>query len=165
MIFNLQGNPAAGRLRDLLLGTARASGYVGNVPAGADPARVRLSEAAIDRFLDLLPEMTGLAPERVLLVLDGRRPVLYTPDGLAATEGSHLALMRRSLVITAAASGFGVLDLEPVFAAEHRRTGRRFEFEIDAHWSGEGHRVAAEAVMAGELWRAFRASEQTAARN
>ncbi len=165
VIFNLQGNLAAARLRDMLLGTARASGYVGNVPAAASPERLRLSEAAIDRFLDLLPRMTGLAPDRVLLVLDGRRPELYTADGLAATEGSYFALMRRGLIERASASGFGVIDLEPVFAAEHRRTGLRFEFEADAHWSGEGHRVAAEAVMASELWRAFRASGPTAARN
>lgn len=157
VIFNLQGNLAAARLRDMLLGTARASVFVGNVPAAADPERVRLSEAAIERFLDLLPRMTGLAPERVLLVLDGRRPELYTAEGLAATEGAYFARMRRSLIAKSEAAGFGVLDLEPVFAAEHRRTGRRFEFETDSHWSGEGHRVAAEAVMASDLWRAFRA--------
>lgn len=156
VIFNLQGNVAAARLRDLLLGLTRSDGYVGNVRATTDPERVRLSEAAIDRFLDLLPAMTGLPPERVLLVLDGRRPELYTPDKLAATEGSYFALMRRSLIAKATASGFGVIDLEPIFVAEHQRTGRRFEFETDAHWSGEGHRVAAEAVMASELWHAFR---------
>lgn len=165
VIFNLQGNLAAARLRDMLLGAARANVFVGNVPAAADPERLRLSEAAIDRFLDLLPRMTGLAPDRVLLVLDGRRPELYTAEGLAATEGSYFARMRRSLIARASASGFGVIDLEPVFAAEHRRTGRRFEFEADAHWSGEGHRVAADAVMASELWHAFRAHGQTAARN
>jgi hypothetical protein len=158
VIFNLQGNLAAARLRDLLRGPARANTYVGNVRATADRERMRLSEAAIDRFLDLLPRMTGLAPDRVLLVLDGRRPELYTPEALAATEGSYFALMRRSLIAKAQAAGFGVVDLEPVFAAEHRRTGRRFEFEADAHWSGEGHRVAAEAVMASALWRAFRAA-------
>jgi hypothetical protein len=165
VIFNLQGNLAAARLRDLLLGKARADGYVGNVRATADPERVRLSEAAIDRFLDLLPRMTGLAPDRVLLVLDGRRPELYTAEGLAATERSYFARMRRSLIARAQTAGFGVIDLEPVFAAEHRRTGRRFEFEADAHWSGEGHRVAAEAVMASALWRAFRASGTTGAAN
>lgn len=165
VIFNLQGNLAAARLRDMLLGVARANGYVGNVRATAEPERIRLSEAAIDRFLALLPEMTGLAPNRVLLALDGRRPELYTPDGVAASEGAYFALMRRSLMAKAAASGFGVLDLEPVFAAEHRRTGHRFEFETDAHWSGEGHRVAAEAVMASDLWRAFRASGRAAPRN
>ena len=145
--------PAPSRLRGVLL------------TAIAMMLRLRLSEAVIDQFIGLLPRLTSLAPDRRLLVLDGRRPELCTADGLAATEASNFALIRRSLIQKASASGFGVFEVDPVSAAEHRRTGLRFEFEADAHWGGEGLRGAAEAVMASELWRAFRASGPTAARH
>jgi hypothetical protein len=61
--------------------------------------------------------------------------------------------MRRSLIGRAQAAGSGVIDLEPAFAAEHRRTGRHLESEgrcalaRQAPWrrrrGGDGERAVA----------------------
>lgn len=158
--FNLSAHHVINRIRWRLAGVELPRGFVGNVTAEAEPERLALSEAVIDRFLDLLPEMTGLQPARVLFLIDGRRPHLYEPETLSATDTSYFARMRRSFAAKAESRGFGVIDLEPLFIAEHRRTGRRFEFEVDAHWSGEGHRVAADAVLKSPLWQAFLAAAQ-----
>ena len=158
--FNLGASTVINRIRWRLAGVDLPKGFVGNVAADADPERLALSEAVIDRFLDLLPEMTGLPPARVLFLIDGRRPHLYAPATLAASDGSYFARMRQSFATKATNLGFGVIDLEPLFMAEHHRTGRRFEFDVDAHWSGEGHRVAAEAVFGHPLWHAFLAAAQ-----
>lgn len=158
--FNLGASGVINRIRWRLAGVDLPRGFVGNVAAEVEPERLALSEAVIDRFLDLLPEMTGLLPDRVLFLIDGRRPQLYAPETLPATDESYFARMRRSFAAKAEARGFGVIDLEPRFIAEYRRTGRRFEFDVDAHWSGEGHRVAAEAVLGSALWNAFLAAAQ-----
>lgn len=158
--FNLGASGVINRIRWRLAGVDLPRGFVGNVAAEVEPERLALSEAVIDRFLQLLPEMTGLPPARVLFLIDGRRPNLYDPATLAATDDTYFARMRRSFAAKAEARGFGVIDLEPRFIAEHQGTGRRFEFDVDAHWSGEGHRVAAEAVQGSALWKAFLAASQ-----
>ncbi|MCS6854726.1 MAG: hypothetical protein NZ523_08245 [Elioraea sp.] len=158
--FNLGASGVINRVRWRLAGVDLPRGFVGNVAAEVEPERLALSERAIDRFLELLPEMTGLSPSRVLFLLDGRRPHLYEPHTLSATDDTYFARMRRSFAAKAEARGFGVIDLEPLFMAEHSRNGRRFEFAVDAHWSGEGHRVAAEAVLGSPLWREFLGAAQ-----
>lgn len=121
--------------------------YVGNVAAEVPAEVLADGEVATAAFLDRLPEFAGLPPERILLLLDGIRPDLYDAAQLAAAKDSYWDRMRRHVAAAAAARGIGVADLQPRFVADHARDGRRFEFATDSHWSGEGHRVAAEAVM------------------
>ena len=54
--------------------------------ASASVARLRVaaSKRAVDAFLDLLPEYSGLQPERIAFVVDGMRPspalIAYQPS-------------------------------------------------------------------------------------
>ena len=43
--------------------------------------------------------------------------------------------------------GYDAIDLDPIFFERHRRTGERFEFARDGHWSGVGHGATFDAVM------------------
>lgn len=49
--------------------------------------------------------------------------------------------------------GYGAIDLDPIFFERHRRTGERFEFARDGHWSAVGHGAAFDAVMASRFMR------------
>jgi hypothetical protein len=126
--------------------------YVGNTAATADTTRMRLSELAVEEFLRELPSRAGLPAERILFLVDGIRPQLYRPADLAGVEDSYAARMRRFFLARARAMGFEPVDLQPRFIAEHQRNGAVFEFPTDAHWSGEGHAVAAAAVRESRLW-------------
>lgn len=148
---NLRGDVAVGRLRQLLTGGITEA-YVGNTVGAADSLKLSLSQRVVDTFFEMLPERSGLEPSRIVIVVDGRRPHLYDQHRLRAADGSYFDQMRRYLSDAGRARGFEVLDLEPTFIERHRSTGVVFEFPWDAHWSGWGHAVAAEAVLASNAW-------------
>lgn len=120
--------------------------FVGNVEAVAPADFLAHSKWAVDRFLDLLPEYTGLPRDRVQLVVEGVRPQLYTPESLDADKSSYWVQMRTYVLEQAQARGHEAIDMNLPFAEAYRRDGRKFEFPTDGHWNGEGHRVAAETV-------------------
>lgn len=122
--------------------------YIGNVAAEVPAEVLADGERATAAFLDRLPAFAGLPPERILLLLDGIRPDLYDAERLAAATDTYWDRMRRHVIAAASARGIAVADLQPRFIGDYARHRRRFEFATDSHWSGEGHRVAAEAVMA-----------------
>jgi hypothetical protein len=150
-----------GELRARLFGSASgeegagtdAPAFVGNTAAHADAERIRVSLAVLDRFFEILPEKTGLPPERVAFLLDGMRPDLYSPAALAVAEASYFGRMRRELVTRARARGYEVIDLQPLFVERWSAEGQRFDVEGDGHWNERGHALAAEAVATSALWR------------
>jgi hypothetical protein len=132
-------------LRDLLFGS----------PAFAqspDEIRIARSLAAIDAFLRDLPRRVDLPKDRVVLTVDGHR----YPEAKGASEGDYFDRMRRALLGKASALGYEAIDLDPLFLARHRASGERFDFPLDPHWSGNGHAVAAEAVLGSRMLRAMR---------
>ena len=148
------GKRLAARLPGAAPGGAVATPrYVGQTRAAADAERVETSIRVLDRFFELLPEKTGLAPERVAFVLDGMRPDLYAARDLRLAERSYFARMRSELARRARAGGYEVIDLQPLFVDRFARDGERFELAGDGHWNERGHAVAAEAVAASWLWR------------
>jgi len=130
----------------------RAAQYLGNTLATVDSARVANSRAAVDQFLRELPVRSAVEPARIVLLVDGIRPNLYTSEGLSAAEGSYVDLMRRYFVAKATEDGFEVLDLQPRFIERYRRDGVRFEFSTDQHWNGTGHEEAAAAVASSGVF-------------
>lgn len=126
--------------------------YVGSTLASLEPRRLARSKRAVDAFLSELPRRSGLAPERIVLVMDGARPQLYSPAALAEVDSTFFSVMRRYLLERARAQGFEAIDLEPQFVADYRRNGRRFEFPKDAHWNGRGHAVSAEAIAGSRVF-------------
>ncbi len=134
-------------------GKAAAQKYVGNVEALVDPPRLRDSERTVIAFLDRLPEEAGLPASRILFLVDGMRPNLYSDAGLQEARGSYFDHMRQYFIDQAKRRGYLAEDLQIRFIARHRADGSRFEFAADGHWNGIGHAVAAEAVMESELFR------------
>jgi hypothetical protein len=122
------------------------SEFVGNVAARVSAERLADSRRAIDEFVRQIPTRTGLGSDSVLLVMDGMRPALYSTDSLRRAEGSYFAEMRRHLAVQARASGYTLIDMQPVFAARHRLDQSRFEFAIDAHWNELAHRLVADSI-------------------
>jgi len=124
--------------------------FVGNVSARVDDSRLKASERAVDLFLERLSEKAGLAPNRILLVLDGIRQHIYDPG--KASVDSFFARMRSYFIDQASAHGFEVLDLQPVFESDYARNSERFEFSIDGHWNRLGHWVVANAITRSKVF-------------
>ncbi len=130
--------------------------FVGNTLAGADSLRVAQSQWVVDNFLSLLPEKSGLAASRILLVIDGIRPQLYDEESRRAATSSYFGIMRQYFLEHAAIHGFEVIDMQPLFINHYQRHGRRFEFPRDNHWNSLGHALFAEAVLRSQtLKRTF----------
>lgn len=136
-----------------LFGGAKGNQFVGNTASDTGPERIRLSELAMDEFFRLLPEKSGLEPWRILFVLDGMRPQLYSASELAAAEGSYFGQMRKFFMRKAAQKGYALIDLQPVFLKHFGGNQRRFEFETDAHWNELGHQIVADQVATSPLFQ------------
>lgn len=76
------------------------------------------------------------------------------PSELAGFPSSdpQIRAVRRWLERLAAREGLVVVDLAPAFRAEARR-GRRLVYPHDEHWTPEGHRLAAELLLASPILR------------
>lgn len=129
---------------------------VGNTAADVADDRLRDSERAIRAFFDELPRRTALPPGRIFFLLDGVRPELYgSEEDLNAINGAYFPRMRRRFMEEARSRGYSVADLQPLFIADYRKNGARFEFSEDAHWNALGHQVASEAIMRSRLFKAL----------
>lgn len=109
------------------------------------------SRRATDRFFDLLPEMSGLAPSQIAFVVDGPRFALYDEGGLERVRDSHRVVNRQYFMAAAEAGGYEVLDMLPVFADHWRANGARFDWPGDGHWNALGHRLCFESVAKSAL--------------
>jgi hypothetical protein len=148
-ILNLSLQEHFSKLRDLWFGSpANATPrYAGNTLADPNPARVSASFAAIDAFFRDLADFVGLPPDRVTFTIDGFR----YPEAAVQGANTYFDIMRRAFRSKAEGLGYEVIDLDPLFLAQHRRTGERFEYPSDLHWSPTGHEVAYQAVMSSRL--------------
>ena len=118
----------------------------GNVPRPGDAERLAATKRAVDAFFRDLPEMAGLAPQRILYVVDGvRYPNADDPE-------AYFVTMRRYFLERATLLGYGTVDMDSYFLPEHEANGTRFEFATDAHWNAAGHRLAAKAVARTDLF-------------
>ena len=157
LLLNLKVRSLPAALKRQLSGKQPDQGarFVNNTLAEYTPERLDLSLRAVDAFLGLLPEKSGLAPERILLLIDGLRPALYDPPQLERDAASFFGVMRAQFTERARARGFEVLDLQPAFLQTFARDGQRFEFPTDYHWNGPGHAVLAETVRGSRVWSGF----------
>ena len=145
------------RVRPDARSAAQDTQYVGNVARTVAPERLVLSRRVIDAFLLELPTRSGLAPDRIAIVVDGIRPELYDQEALSRAATSYFGQMRDYLIARARDRGFDVVDLQPIFTSDYREHGRRFEFTNDSHWNETGHAVVARAVMQTRSFKAFAA--------
>jgi hypothetical protein len=122
------------------------SEYAGNTASDASDQRVALSKAAVDRFFQQVQQL-GVSKQCIVFTLDGFR----YPDAEKRGSGSFFDKMRRYFLEQAAANGLEAIDLDPAFFRRHAATGERFEYPNDAHWNPNGHRIAADALMASKM--------------
>ena len=127
--------------------------FVGNTAAEVTPERVADSDRVIEAFLQQLPEMAGLSPSRIALVIDGPRPELYDHRALNSVADSYFAVMRSHLMDRARKAGFEVVDMQSAFIADFERRGLPFEFADDNHWNAAGHEVFAGVVRQSNVYR------------
>ena len=124
-------------------------------PARNDESRVARSKRFVEAFFELLPEHSGLGPERIAFVVDGMRPVLYDDEALDAARGSFADAARRRFLATARRLGYEALDLQPRQRAHYRKHRRRFEWPHDWHWNAPGHERCFDAVRSSALLSDF----------
>lgn len=141
VMYNLS---AEQRVHALLHGSAPRS--YAELEPGALEQRLRDSERAVDYFFERLPGMSGLQPRSVVFVLDAVRPAIYSAAEWERAQTGYHERMRRYFAARAAAHGYAVIDMQPVFIERYRRDGVRFEFRTDRHWNELGHRVVAGEV-------------------
>lgn len=159
LVFNLHALETIARLRAALRGGEEASAqpadetaadeqrFLGNVPRDVEAPRLAASKRAVDAFFRDLPESSGLAPSRILFLIDGvRYPTDHDPE-------AYFIQMRRYFLAEARSHGYGAIDMDEHFLPEHAANGTRFEFPTDAHWNGTAHGLAAAAVADTELFK------------
>jgi len=162
IVMNLEAGNIVDRLKRVVSNAVGGERhYVGNVNATTDLGRVDDSKKAVESFLAALPAMSGLAPDKIVLVLDTPRPELYAGEGAGEQETSYFSVMRRYLASAAQTGGFEVIDLEPVFALDYRQRGLKFEYLNDYHWNPVGHEVVAGAIRTSRMFGAMFGRQQT----
>ena len=149
-----------------------------DAPAGSsasdprdDPAmtdrQIAFVERVTDAFLEMLPEYSGLRPERILFVADGMRNRLYSVERSAARERLDDSTRRyfersaarerlddstrRYFLAQAARRGHEILDLHPRMRAHWRKHRQWFEWPQETHWNALGHEQCFAAVRSSEL--------------
>ena len=126
---------------------------VGNTQAGFDEERISYSKKAVDSFFDELPLHTGVEKNKILFVIDGMRPHLYTSTTLMKANGSYFDLMRKYFIKFANVNGYEVIDMQPFFIKGHKSNGTRFEFPSDGHWNKAGHALVAEKIALSAVYK------------
>lgn len=109
--------------------------------------KAALSKGAIDTFLKLLPEYAGLPKNRILLVIDGQRPQIYTGESKEIRQKTYFGQMRTHLINRAKNKGYSIIDMHHIFAKHYEKHEKRFEFEKDGHWNALAHSLAAQAIL------------------
>lgn len=142
LLYRWQVRPQA--LVDAILGPARAAGedgYAANIDIAGVFAREADIRVATDYLFRRLKARADAIGAKLQFVMDGDRAAIY------AGRGDSPALkLNRIAAETASRHGIAFLDLHPVFAAEWAKSGKRFEFQADAHWNEYGHAVAGAAI-------------------
>ncbi len=143
----LWGTVGISRIPSLLAqGFENGVQYVGNTAAYASEERLADSRRVVDHFFTELPHRVGIEKSRVVFIVDGMRPHIYSDSDLTRAKGSYFDLMRRYFLEQSHKNGYEAIDMQPRFISRHRRDGSRFEFALDAHWNGLGHEEAADAI-------------------
>jgi hypothetical protein len=110
---------------------------------------VTLSEAdaaLVDFAVRELPLRLHVPAARVILVFDADRERIYASDTPAACP-TRDTLGLQLLAQRATESGFGVIEMEPIFRAAFQASAGRFDYSpVDWHWNAAADRLAAQAV-------------------
>ena len=135
----------------------------GSIPDSPGAERLRDDKRAVDAFIARLPQVSGLSPDRIALVVDGMRPALYNASGGDRGVSSFEGQLQRYIVDEARKAGFEVIDMQPIFVEHFGQHRARFEYPIDDdRWNELAHRLAAEALAGSRIVAAVRADAMEA---
>lgn len=118
--------------------------------SAAETSATTVSEAQKTRLMTYyfseLRNIKAANTLKVTLLLDGHRKAIYSDT----KDQTHLPYLedRNAVISMATASGFKVVDMQPVFEnhwAEHKE--RMDYLPADWHWNPVAHRLAAEALL------------------
>lgn len=115
-----------------------------------DAERVTDGRQAISAFFGALPGRTGLAPERILFVVDSVRPNIYSDEG--AGRDSYFGVLRDDFMAEARKRGYETIDLNPSFEAAYRENRQHLNIPGEEHWNSAGHAIIADAVAHSTLF-------------
>lgn len=120
----------------------RRAALAGSANSGGGGEVVDLTPAASRCFLQLVGDMTGLPKDRLVFVINGDTPSVYSGKPVKRRDIDDFADL-------AEAAGYPVIRMQEVFQRDYAVAHSRFDFRpIDAHWNERAHRLAAEAVAA-----------------
>ncbi len=155
LFFNLKASHAYSRMKQKFMQQKNEeTHYIANVEAHAEDEKLFDSYKAIAAFLTLLPDYSGLSPEKIILSVDAPRSFIYNPQ--YKTENKiYFEQTRDYLMNEARDMGYTVVDTLPAFKAHYAEHKERFEFESDWHWNGLGHDVVSEAIFKTDAFQNF----------
>jgi hypothetical protein len=129
-----------------------ATDFFGHTRGEAPPERMAAAEGAIAAFLGDLPAYSGLAPDRILFLVDGFRYPPADPNEAMRRRSSFFHIARQRFLQAARSGGYEAIDLDEYFFAT---PGQAFEFATDGHWNGQGHALAHRAASTSRLHRSL----------
>jgi hypothetical protein len=104
-------------------------------------------ERLLDAYIELLPSQWRVPRQRIVLVFDSPRKLIYQPELARWTCPTRNSLANQRLQRRALAAGLQVVDTLPIFEQHYRTTGRPVDFlPVDGHWNGLGHGLVADVV-------------------
>ncbi len=129
--------------------------YVGNTKAAVSSQERTDSKRVVQEFFRLLPKYSGLNPSRILFIVDGMRPHLYSEEDFKVAYGSYFDIMRNYFMSSAQEQDYEIIDMQPLFMEHHKKTGERFEYPTDGHWNEIAHGLAARYVRSSNVFNQF----------
>jgi hypothetical protein len=148
--YVMQNIEAGQRLDQLLRGFQNKTPKTES--AEALEKRLADSKRVIDIFFEQLPARTGLAPERVVFVVDPLRRAIDSPDAWAEAQKGFYGRIPQYFAEQARARGYEVIDLRPAFV-QSTKLGRIIEVApTDSHWSAIGHQLVAEELARSKVF-------------
>jgi hypothetical protein len=127
--------------------------YVGNTSSEANEIRLNDSKRAVEIFFSELSKLSSINKSKILFVIDGARPHIYSNEELASVKGSYFEIMRDYFMENCLKENYEYIDMQEIFVARHSQDGSRFEFPTDGHWNSLGHELAARAIASSRVFK------------
>ena len=145
LLFNLQAASLIDKVKQRWTtkeGSNSSATYVANVKEKVSDKRLEDSKKAVDFFFRDLPSYSGLVPNKITFIIDGR-PYDMTEERF---ENSYFGKMRNHFIKVAKRKGYNIIDMKPVFSNHYSKHKQRFEFKTDGHWNALAHQLVSEEL-------------------
>jgi hypothetical protein len=127
--------------------------YVGNTSSEVNEIRLNDSKRAVDIFFSELSKLLSINKPKILFIIDGARPYVYSNEEVASIKGSYFEIMRDYFMKNCLKENYEYIDMQEIFVARHSQDGSRFEFPTDGHWNSLGHELVARAIASSRVFK------------